>query len=128
MSLNHVPVAYPDFKPTVIRMAGHGREFWRVANASADTILDLQLVYGGAVQPLDIVALDGVPTGSQDGTRRGKGFRVSHILLSPAGRAEFVIPALPPGITNAVFQTVKADTGPGGDNGPDPGACQDFHG
>ncbi len=43
LSLNYVPVAYPDFKPAVIRMSGHGQEFWRVANASADTVLNLQL-------------------------------------------------------------------------------------
>jgi len=118
VSLNYVPIAYPDFKPAVIQMAGHGREFWRVANASADTILDLQLIYDGAVQPVNIVALDGVPTGSQDGSRRGRTVQVSHVLLPPAGRAEFIIPAPPPGTSNAVLQTVKVDTGPMGDNDP----------
>ena len=48
------------------------KQFWRVLNASADTIIDLQLQYDGTPQPLEVVALDGVPTGSQDGTSRGK--------------------------------------------------------
>jgi hypothetical protein len=73
------------------------REFWRVANASADTILDLQVVYVGVAQPLHVVAFDGVPTGSQDGTRRGK--------MSAT-------------VKNAVFQTLNINTGPDGDNDP----------
>ena len=117
-SVNYVPVAYPAEKPAIIRSAGHGREFWRVANASADTILDLQLVYDGVVQSLDVVALDGVCTGSQDGTRRGTPVRMQHILVPPAGRAEFVIPAPPPGTKVAAFQTLNIDTGPLGDNDP----------
>jgi len=118
VSLNDVSIASPALTPAVIRMAGHGREFWRLANASADTILDLQLAYDGAVQPLDIVALDGVPTGSQDGNRHGHPVRMDHILLPPAGRAEFVIPPPPPGTKLAVLRTLKIDTGPVGDNDP----------
>jgi hypothetical protein len=67
------------------------KEFCRVANASANTIMDLQLQFDGVAQPLQIVALDGVPTGSQDGTRRGKLVTKSDILIPPAGRAEFIV-------------------------------------
>ncbi len=34
-----------------------------------DSILDLQVQFDGVPQNLQIVALDGVPTGSQDGHR-----------------------------------------------------------
>jgi hypothetical protein len=47
------------------------KEFWRVANASADSLYDVQLLYNGVPQPLQVVALDGVPIGSQDGTGQG---------------------------------------------------------
>jgi len=118
VSLNYVPIAYPASTPAVLRMPGHGQEFWRVANASADTNLDLQVVYDGVVQTLDVLVLDGVPTGSQDGTRRGKAVKADHILVPTAGRAEFVIPPPPPGTKSAVLRTNKIDTGPLGDNDP----------
>ena len=75
MSLNYIPILYPNFTPAVIEMKPGRRELWRVANASADTIIDLQLQYDGAAQPLQVVALDGVPTGSQDGTMQGDSSR-----------------------------------------------------
>jgi hypothetical protein len=97
VTLNFVPIAYPAETPAIIQMKPGEREFWRVANASADTILDLQVVYVGVAQPLHVVAFDGVPTGSQDGTRRGK--------MSAT-------------VKNAVFQTLNINTGPDGDNDP----------
>ena len=65
-------------------MAPNETQFWRVANASADTILDLQVVYDGKPQPIQLVALDGVPLGSQDGTAQGKLITVTD--LRPAAR------------------------------------------
>ena len=118
ISVNYVPISYPAMVPSVIRAAGHGKEFWRVANASADTVLDLQLTYDGIVQTLQVVGLDGVPTNSQDGDRSGRLVPVSHILIPTAGRAEFIIPAPPPGTRHAVLQTLNIDTGPLGDNDP----------
>lgn len=76
------------------------------------------MVYDGVVQTLDVRALDGVPTGSQDGTRRGKAVQANHILVPTAGRAEFVIPPPPPGTKSAVLRTNNIDTGPIGDNDP----------
>ena len=118
ISLNYIPVAYPNFTPVVIPMKPLEKQFWRVVNASADTILDLQLQYDGKVQPLQVVALDGVPTGSQDGTATGKVLTQTDILLAPAARAEFIVtgPALT--VQKATFLTLKIDTGPDGDNDP----------
>ena len=94
------------------------RQFWRVVNASADTILNLELRYDGKAQPLQIVALDGVPVGSQDGTGQGKTISQTDIFLAPAARAEFIVtgPALT--VQNATLLTLNIDTGPDGDNDP----------
>jgi FtsP/CotA-like multicopper oxidase with cupredoxin domain len=118
LSLNYIPVAYPNFTPVVVPMKPLEKQFWRVVNASADTILDLQLQYDGMPQPLQMVALDGVPTGSQDGTARGKTLNESDVLLAPAARAEFIVtgPALT--VQNATLLTLNIDTGPDGDNDP----------
>jgi FtsP/CotA-like multicopper oxidase with cupredoxin domain len=118
LSLNYVPIPYPDYPPAIIRMGSTGQEFWRVANTSADTILDLQVQYDGRAQVLQVVALDGVPVGSQDGTRQGKIVSRKDILLPPASRAEFLLK--PPGknVSSAQLVTLNVNTGPDGDNDP----------
>jgi FtsP/CotA-like multicopper oxidase with cupredoxin domain len=94
------------------------KQFWRVINASADTILDIQLQCDGTPQPLQVVALDGVPTGSQDGTARGKTVTETDIFLAPAARAEFIVTSPAPTVQNAMLLTLNIDTGPDGDNDP----------
>ncbi|HMD64550.1 MAG TPA: multicopper oxidase domain-containing protein [Stellaceae bacterium] len=118
VSLNYVPIAYPGFTPAIIQMKPDQQEFWRVANASADTIIDLQVQYDGAPQTLQVVGLDGVPTGSQDGTRRAKLVTQTEILLAPAARAEFIVKGPSAAVKNASFLTLGVDTGPGGDSDP----------
>ena len=118
LSLNYTPVAYPDYVPVVIPMRAQQKQFWRLLNASADTILDLQLRYDGIAQPLSVVALDGVPTHSQDGEFEGHPIVRDHILLPPAGRAEFVITAPGTQVKSARLLTLSIDTGPDGDNDP----------
>ena len=119
VSLNYVPVPYPDYTPAVIQMNSDGEEFWRVANASADTIIDLELQFDGVAQPLLVVGLDGVPTGSQDGTRRGKAVKRNDILIPPAGRAEFIVTGPSARVRNATLATLNVNTGPVGDNDPE---------
>jgi FtsP/CotA-like multicopper oxidase with cupredoxin domain len=124
LSLNYVPIAYvstpqPGFVPSVIKIKQGQKEFWRVANASADTILDLQVVYDGLAQSLSIVGFDGVPVGSQDGTRPGKLLTQTHVLIPPAGRAEFIVTGPSAAVRNAVLKTLNIDTGPAGDNDPE---------
>ncbi len=118
LSVNYVPVSYPNFAPAVIRMRKGGKEFWRVVNASADSLLDLQVIYDGRAQPLQIVALDGVPVGSRDGTARGQLITQNHIFLATAARAEFIVEAPSPSVKHAILQTLNVDTGPDGDNDP----------
>jgi len=118
ISLNYIPVPYPSFTPAVVAMKPQQKELWRVLNASADTIIDLQLKYDNVAQPLTVVALDGVPTGSQDGLRLGESVVTRHILLPPASRAEFIICGPSLKVKSAVLSTLNIDTGPDGDNDP----------
>jgi FtsP/CotA-like multicopper oxidase with cupredoxin domain len=94
------------------------REFWRVANIAADTILDLRLDYDGVAQPLDIVAIDGVPVNSQDGAGRGSPLLVPRFRLPPAGRVEFIVATPAAGVSSAALLTNAVDTGPDGDCNP----------
>jgi FtsP/CotA-like multicopper oxidase with cupredoxin domain len=61
LSINYVPVPYPDYPPALISIRPHERQLWRVLNASAVTYLNLAVLYNRRPQPLGIVALDGVP-------------------------------------------------------------------
>lgn len=118
ISLNYIPVPSPDYTPVIVPMKPLEKQFWRVVNASADTILDLQLQYDGKPQRLQVVALDGVPTGSQDGTSRGRTLSQSDILLAPAARAEFIVTGPATTVQQATLLTLNVDTGPDGDNDP----------
>jgi len=115
VSLNYVPVSYPKYVPGIIKMQAGAKEFWRVVNASADTVMDLVLLYDGKPQPLQIVALDGVPTGSQDGKHQGTIITQKDILIPPAGRAEFIVTGPSSSVKKALFFTKHIDTGPAGD-------------
>ena len=117
VSVNYIPVPWPTFTPAKLQVRPHERQLWRLLNASADTILDVELAYNGVAQPLQIVGFDGVPTGSQDGTTRGKSLTATHILIPPAGRAEFIV-TTPSANQTALLRTRNIDTGPDGDNDP----------
>jgi FtsP/CotA-like multicopper oxidase with cupredoxin domain len=118
VSVNYVPVYYPHYRPAIIKMASGAKEFWRVANTAANTILDLQVVYDGVPQTLQIVGLDGVPTGSQDGTAQGTILPRKHILLPPAGRAEFILEGPTSQTKSALLVTRAIDGGPASDSNP----------
>ena len=47
VTLNYVPIAYPTYVPAVMKVVPGRKEFWRVANTSADTIVDVELIYDG---------------------------------------------------------------------------------
>jgi FtsP/CotA-like multicopper oxidase with cupredoxin domain len=117
LSLNYVPISFPKNTPAIIEMTPGAKEFWRVVNASADTFIDLELLYDGTAQPLQVVALDGVPLTSQDGTaRRSHLVTMKHIELAPAARAEFIVTGPASSVTSATLQTRKVDTGIGGND------------
>jgi FtsP/CotA-like multicopper oxidase with cupredoxin domain len=116
LSVNYVPVLYPNYVPGNIQMRPGERQFWRVSNSCADTILDLQVAYDGVPQTIQIVGLDGVPTGSQDGTAQGKLVPVTDIRVPPASRVEFIVTGPAASVRSAIFQTLFVNTGPAGDN------------
>jgi FtsP/CotA-like multicopper oxidase with cupredoxin domain len=116
LSLNFVPVTFPDYKPALIEMKSSQRELWRVLNASGITYIDLQVLYDGAPQSLGVVALDGVPI--DDNGVGGRGLlRKSHVLVPPAGRVEFILKGPPLG-AQASLMTRGVDTGAAGENDP----------
>jgi hypothetical protein len=80
------------------------------------TILDLQVTYDGKPQTIKLVALDGVPVGSQDGTQRGKLIGVTDFRLPPASRVEFILTGPSQNVKSAQFLTQAIDTGRDGDN------------
>ena len=50
LSLNFVPVTYPNYQPAIIQTPASEKEFWRVANTSADTLVDLQYLINGTAR------------------------------------------------------------------------------
>ena len=112
ISLNSVPIRYRGSgkyeEPAVVQIAANQEQFWRVANTAADTYFDLQVKYDGTPQPLELVAMDGIPMNA-DPTLPKKSPLV-HIALPPGGRAEFIIKGPSPNVKNAEFLTLNFDT------------------
>jgi FtsP/CotA-like multicopper oxidase with cupredoxin domain len=142
LSINFVPVPYPDYPPAGIAMKPGERQLWRVINASAITYLNLAVLFGRAPQKLGIVAIDGVPLGGTPlggtppggtalgGTPLGAmtpgGGALdpansiqwpAHIGLPPGARVEFIVDGPPVGV-HALLVTRTVDTGQGGENDP----------
>lgn len=119
LSLNYVPIAYPDETPAIIPMAPGTSEFWRLGNLSADTILDVQVIYDGVPQKLYLVGIDGVPTDSQN-VKVGQTIATSptHLRIPPASRMEFILQAPSAEVHRAALVTANINTGPDGDNDP----------
>ncbi|MGD0940938.1 MAG: multicopper oxidase domain-containing protein [Terracidiphilus sp.] len=106
------------FTPAVLSVNPGEKQFWRVTNSSADTIMDLQVQYNGVAQTLELVAIDGVPVNSQDGTTTPSLIPVTHFRLPPAARVEFILTTPAAGIRNAQFVTTAIATGVNGDCDP----------
>ena len=116
LSLNFVPVPYPDYPPALLAMRPGERQLWRVLNASAITYLHLAVLFGETAQRLGIVAIDGVPI-NFSGEDAAHIEWVDHIGIPPGGRAEFIATAPPEGVTASLI-TRSVDTGTSGDNDP----------
>jgi FtsP/CotA-like multicopper oxidase with cupredoxin domain len=116
LSVNFVPVPYPDYPPASIRMRPGERQLWRVLNASGVTYLNLALLFQRRPQQLGIVALDGVPI-NHAGAGATAVMWSDHIGIPPGGRVEFIVSAPPAGIPGLLV-TRTIDTGQGGENDP----------
>jgi len=116
LSINFVPVAFPDYVPATIAVKPGEYELWHVVNAAAVTYLDLQIAQGGAPQAMGLVALDGVPI-TKNGAIPNRTLWQGHMLVPPGGRISFVY-RTPPAGTQATLLTDAVDTGPAGENDP----------
>jgi FtsP/CotA-like multicopper oxidase with cupredoxin domain len=116
LSLNFVPVPYPDYPPAVIRIKPGERQLWRVLNASAITYLNLQVVFNGVVQSVGVVGLDGVPL-AENGLGGSGVLWLTHLGVPPGGRVEFMMNGPQMG-TKAELVTRSVNTGPIGENDP----------
>jgi len=116
LSVNFVPVPYPNYPPAEIKMKPDERQLWRVLNASAITYLNLAVIFRRAAQQLGIVALDGVPLNANGATGDGITW-ADHIGVPPGGRVEFIVKGPAAGVPG-LFVTRTVDTGVGGENDP----------
>lgn len=112
LSLNYVPEGTTTNAPATIPIKPEQKQLWRVLNASADTTLDLVVQYDGTSQPLQVIGVDGAPAGVT--MTPANGSRVSHILLAPAARAEFVVTGPGVLVRDAKLLTLAVDPGMNG--------------
>jgi FtsP/CotA-like multicopper oxidase with cupredoxin domain len=105
LTINYQVAAAPTFPDPIIQMKPNGKEFWRVANATIQDFMPLQVQFNGKPQQLELIALDGYPL--------DKPRFQDTILVPPAGRAEFIVQA-PSQDNVAVFISNAYATGPTG--------------
>jgi FtsP/CotA-like multicopper oxidase with cupredoxin domain len=104
LTLNYQVAPFLGTAP-IIQMKPGEKQFWRIANATIQDFLQLQVLLNGVAQPMEMIALDGYPLAQ---TRNQ-----TAILIPPAGRAEFIVQA-PPAGGSAVLFTQTYNTGPTG--------------
>jgi FtsP/CotA-like multicopper oxidase with cupredoxin domain len=103
LTLNYQQAIAPISPSPIIKMKPGVKEFWRVANASSQTFLALQVQLGSAPEMLEVIELDGIPVAAP--------MVVSTVNIPPAGRAEFIVQG-PAANQTASFQQVGFNTGP----------------
>ncbi len=109
LTINFQPAVFPSFPSPFINVQYGQQEFWRIANASTQAFLTLQLQFTSGAQPLEVVAFDGVPLQTP--------IYETEIDLPPAGRVEFITPGLPQN-EEGIFSTNGYNTGPVGNPNP----------
>jgi FtsP/CotA-like multicopper oxidase with cupredoxin domain len=116
LSINFVPVPYPDYPPASIRIRPGERQLWRILNASSVTYLNLAVLFRRISQQIGVVAIDGVPMNAPGGRAPAITW-VNHIGVPPGARVEFIIKG-PSLAEPALLVTRSVDTGQGGENDP----------
>jgi FtsP/CotA-like multicopper oxidase with cupredoxin domain len=116
LTINYVPVPYPNYPPATITMKPGERQLWRVLNASAITYLSLQVLFEQQAQAVEVIALDGVPIHLKN-AELNQYILLTHLGIPPGGRIEFVMHGPPLG-TNASLVTRSVNTGAMGENDP----------
>ena len=105
LTINYQLADFPSTQNPIIQMKPGEKQFWRVANATLQDFLYLQLQINGTGEQLQLIALDGYPLSTPR--------NVTSILIPPAGRAEFIVTA-PQSGQSGVFLTNAYSTGPTG--------------
>lgn len=126
LSINYVPVPYPDYPPATIQMRPGERQLWRLLNASAITYLNVEVLFNRVPQPLGLVAMDGAPIGARGQENAGPQEQIdwqTHFVIPPGARVEFVMTGPAAGQTGLLI-TRTVDTGPGGENDPNRALAQ----
>ena len=120
LSVNFVPVPYPDYPRASISVKPGERQLWRVLNASSVTYLNLTALYkrGSRFRPewIGVAAIDGVPLSVSGRLGHTISWRDS-IVVSPGSRVEFILTAPPAGVP-AMLVTRTVNTGQAGENDP----------
>jgi FtsP/CotA-like multicopper oxidase with cupredoxin domain len=120
LSVNYVPVPYPEYRQATLRMRPGERQLWRVLNASSVTYLDIAALFkrGARFRPewLGVVAIDGVPLSVSGKAGHATEWRNSFVV-NPGERVEFIMTG-PPAGTPAMLVTRWVNTGQGGENDP----------
>jgi len=120
LSVNFVPVPYPDYPTALIRMKPGEHQLWRVLNASSVTYLNIAALFkrGPKFRPqwLGVVAIDGAPLNAPDSHGHAIEWRDS-VVVSPGARVEFIMVGPPAGVP-AMLVTRTVNTGQGGENDP----------
>jgi FtsP/CotA-like multicopper oxidase with cupredoxin domain len=118
ISINSVPIRFSKDRkydpPAIIQMRTNQEQFWRVVNTAADTYFNLQVSYDDRPQNLEIVGMDGVPInadleGKSQSQTKNKTIGVNSILLTPGGRAEFIVKGPGPNVKDAKLLTLNYD-------------------
>jgi FtsP/CotA-like multicopper oxidase with cupredoxin domain len=105
LTINYQIAAFPHGQSPVITMKPGEKQFWRVANATLQDFMPIQVLNNGRPSRLQIIALDGYPV--------NKPWEVDSILIPPAGRAEFIVIGPAAGSTGQLV-TGAYSTGPTG--------------
>ena len=105
LSLNYQISFFPNGPAPFINMKPGERQFWRVANASLQDFMPIQVLINSKPERLELIALDAYPL--------PKVRNVETILIPPAGRAEFIVTG-PPAGGFGEFVVGPYNTGPTG--------------
>jgi FtsP/CotA-like multicopper oxidase with cupredoxin domain len=120
LSVNYVPVTYPNYSPATLTLRPGERQLWRVLNATSVTYLNLAaLVKRGPkfrAQWLGVVGIDGVPINANGSPGHATEW-LQNIVVAPGARVEFIMVGPPVGAP-AMLVTRWVDTGETGENDP----------
>jgi FtsP/CotA-like multicopper oxidase with cupredoxin domain len=120
LSVNFVPVPWPNYPTARIVMKPAERQLWRILNASSVTYLNIASVFKRGrnfqAQHIGLVAIDGIPLTVAGSAGHAIEWR-TNVMISPGARAEIIVTGPPAGV-DAMLVTRAVNTGPGGENDP----------